>query len=145
MIYRFVDDRLTVILLTNHTDRIIDHLAIDIAGFYVPALARPKAAGAEPDAETSRRLKQALLDLFAGKPDPALFTPAMQVFLKTAVGKGLWQWVGADGEVKSFTYSEQEDAGDDRILRYKAVLGDATRWFGFTITKDGRIAQINWW
>jgi D-alanyl-D-alanine carboxypeptidase len=145
VIYRFVDDRLTVILLANHADRIIDHLAIDIAGLYVPALARPKEAGVEPDEKTSRRLKQALLDLIAGKPDPAVFTPPMQVFLRTTGGTGLWQWVGSDGEMKSFTFSEQEGAGDDRILRYQAVLGDATRWFSLTVTADGRIAQINWW
>lgn len=141
-IYRFADDRLTVVLLTNHTDRVIDHLAIDIAGFYVPALARPKATKADP---TSERLKQALLGLFAGKPDPALFTPEMRLFLHTATGQGLWPWAGSDGEVKSFTFSEQEDIGDVRILRYKAVLGEATRWFSFTITPDGKIAQVNWW
>src|SRR5215813_681152 len=41
-IYRFVDDRLTIIILTNHSDMILDQLAIDIAGKYVPALARPE-------------------------------------------------------------------------------------------------------
>jgi D-alanyl-D-alanine carboxypeptidase len=145
IIYRFVDDRLTVILLTNHTDRVIDHLAIDIAGLYVPALARPKEARREPDAETTQRLRKALLDLFEGKPDPALFTPAMQVFLKTATGQGLWPWLAADGEVKSFTFSEAEDTGDDRILRYKAIQGDATRWYSFTVAADGRVAQVYWW
>lgn len=145
VLYRFIDNGLTVIILTNHADRIIDHLAIDIAGLYVSALARPKEARGEPGTEVSRRLKGALSGLFAGTPDPALFTRPMQVFLKTILGKGLWQWVGADGEVKSFTFSEQESAGEDRILRYKAVLGDATRWFSFTVTADGKIAQINWW
>lgn len=145
VIYRFPDDRLTVILLTNHTDRVIDPLAFDIAGLYVPTLARPKTAGADPGAEKSRQLKEALSGLFAGKPDPALFTPAMQIFLGTATGKGLWPWAGSDGEMKSFTFSEQEEAGEQRILRYKAVLGDVTRWFSFTVTDDGKIAQINWW
>lgn len=144
-VLRFVEDRLTVILLTNHADRVIDHLAIDVAGLYVPALARPRDARADPDPETSRKLRQALLDLVTGKPDPAQLTPAMQVFLGTATGKGMWPWVGADGEVRSFTFSEQEAAGEDRILRYRAVLGDATRWFSFTLTTEGRIAQISWW
>src|SRR6266480_2602387 len=39
-IYRFVDDKLTIIILTNHSDMIIDQLAIDISGRYVTALAR---------------------------------------------------------------------------------------------------------
>lgn len=145
VIYRFVDDGLTVIVLTNHANRVIDHLAIDVAGIYVPALARPTGASVEPDAEISQMLKTALLGLIAGRSDPALFTPAMQLFLRTAVGQGVWQWVGSDGEVRSFTFSEGEGAGAARILRYKAVLGDVTRWFSFTVTADGRVAQINWW
>ena len=30
-IYRFVDDKLTIIILTNHADRIVDQLAIELA------------------------------------------------------------------------------------------------------------------
>jgi D-alanyl-D-alanine carboxypeptidase len=143
-LYRFADEKLTVILLTNHSDRVIDHLAIDIAGLYVPALARPKRAG-EPEPEISPKLKTALTGLFEGKPDPSLFTPAMQVFLKTGTGQGLWPWVGSDGPLESFTFSEQEEAGGEQILRYKTVLGSATLWCSFTVTDDGHIAQINWW
>jgi D-alanyl-D-alanine carboxypeptidase len=102
IIHRFVDDKLTVIVLTNHADKVIDHLAVDIAGIYVPALARPKAARADPDEKTSQLLKKALLGLFDGRPDPTLFTPAMQVSLKTAAAKGLWQWLASDGQLKSF-------------------------------------------
>jgi CubicO group peptidase (beta-lactamase class C family) len=145
VIYRFVDDGLTVIILTNHGDRVIDHLAIDVAGMYVPALARPEEAKIDPDVKTSRMLRTALVDLIAGKNDSTLFTPAMQLFFATAVGKFVWPWVGSDGELKSFTFSEREDKGNEQILRYKAVLGTATRWFSFTITADGKIAQISWW
>jgi len=144
-IHRFVDDRLTVIILTNHADRVIDHLAIDIAGAYVPALARPQEPQADADAQTSQKLQQALLDIFHGQPDSASFTPAMQLFLRTATGRGLWQWLTADGALQSFTFSERESVGDERILRYKVVLGDTTRWFSFTLTADGKIAQINLW
>jgi CubicO group peptidase (beta-lactamase class C family) len=144
-IYRFTDDKLTVILLTNHADRVIDHLAIDVAGMYVPGLARPKVLEADPDASTSQMLKKTLVGLCAGKSDPNQFTPAMQLFLKTAIGKEVWPWVCADGEIGSFTLGESERTGDGRILRYKAVLGNATRWFSFTVTPEGKIAQILWW
>ena len=145
LLYRFMDDRLTVIVLTNHTDRVLDHLAVDIAGLYVPALARPTAERADPDPERSRMLREILLGLFEGRHDPARFTPAMQTFLKTTVGKGIWGWTAADGPMKSFTFSESEKGGDAHILRYKAVLGNVTRWFSFTLTGDGRVAQVFWW
>jgi CubicO group peptidase (beta-lactamase class C family) len=144
-IYRFTDFKLTVILLTNHADRVIDHLAIDVAGMFVPELARPKGLQDDPDAQTSQMLKKALVDLCAGKADPDQFTAAMQLFLKTAIGKEVWPWVCADGEIRSFTLGETERTGDGRILRYKAVLGNATRWFSFTVTAEGKIAQILWW
>ncbi|MFP5287644.1 MAG: serine hydrolase domain-containing protein, partial [Thermoanaerobaculia bacterium] len=144
-LYRFADDRLTVIVLTNHTDRVIDHLAVDVVGLYVPALARPKTASADPDPERSRMLRETLLGLFEGRHDPARFTPAMQTFLKTTVGKGIWGWAAADGPMKSFTFGESEKAGDARILRYKTTLGNVTRWFSFTLTGEGRVAQVFWW
>jgi CubicO group peptidase (beta-lactamase class C family) len=40
VIYRFLDDKLTIIILTNHSDRIVDQLAIDLAGICLPALKR---------------------------------------------------------------------------------------------------------
>jgi CubicO group peptidase (beta-lactamase class C family) len=144
-IYRFTDDKLTVILLTNHADRVIDHLAIDVAGVYVPELARPKGLEPDPDARTSAILKKALADLCAGKADPSQFTAAMQIFLKTAMGKEIWPWLCADGEIRSFTLGERERRGDWSILRYKTVMGNTTRWFSFTVTAEGKIAQINWW
>ncbi len=144
VIYRFVDDGLTVIILTNHADRIIDHLAIDVAGVYVPALARPKGE-IDRDPKISEMLKKALTDLFGGKPDPTLYTPEMQTFLRTTVGKGIWQWIASDGEINSFIFSESAKVGADRILRYQAILGNNTRWFAFTITTEKKIAQIYWW
>jgi CubicO group peptidase (beta-lactamase class C family) len=36
VIHRFVDDKLAVIILTNHTDRMIDQMAFNIAEFMFP-------------------------------------------------------------------------------------------------------------
>ncbi len=143
-IYRFMDDRLTVILLTNHSDKILDQLAIDIAGIYEPALKRPQGK-TDPDPKTSLLLRGALSELLQGKHDPALFTSPMRIFLSTATGKGFWQWFASHGELESFTFSGREDAGDGRLLRYKVVLGGNPYWLSVNVTGDGRIAQIYWW
>ena len=55
-IYRFIDDKLTVIILTNHADRIIDQLAVDLAGICLPILKRPEP-NADPDPATTATLK----------------------------------------------------------------------------------------
>ena len=101
-IYRFVDDGITVILLTNHSDRILDQLAIDIAGIYAPALKRPEGK-TDPDPKTSLMLKGVLSDLLDGKHDPTLFTSPMRIFLSTTTGKGFWQWLAYHGKLESFT------------------------------------------
>ena len=139
-----MDDELTVIILTNHGDRIVDQLAIDITGIYVPALARPQGSR-DPEPQTTLRLKEATAGLLNGKYDPALFTPAMRVSLSTATGKAFWQWVASHGALKSFAYSDREDENDSRIVRYKAILGENPYWFSARVMRDGRVAQIYWW
>ena len=143
-IYRFLDDKLTVIVLTNHNDRVIDPIAIDIAGFYVRNLKRPESA-LDPDPQTSARVRAAFADLLAGKPDPSAFTPPMQTFLGTMTGKAFWQWFASLGPLKTFTFSDSESREANRVLRYRVVLGDSAYWFSANVAPDGRIAQFVCW
>ena len=143
-IYRFVDDRLTIIILTNHADRIVDQMAIDIAGIYLPALRRPHG-GPDPDPKISARLKEVLSSLLDCKPDSTLFTKAMNVFLSTATGREFWRWSASHGGLKSFTFSEREEVGNNRVFRYRVVLRENDYWVSFTMEKDGRVARVCFW
>ena len=142
--YRFPDDKLSVIILTNHSDRFLDQLAVDVAGICAPKLKRPEGK-ADPEPQTSSKLKEVMSGLMNGKYDAELFTPPMRVFLKTSTGKGFWQWAAYHGALTSFAFSDSEDAGDSRIIRYKVGLGGNPYWFSFRVMKDGKIAQIYWW
>lgn len=141
-VHRWVDDGLTVIILTNHSDRMFDQLALDIAGLYEPALRRPVKGGA--DARTAR-VKDVVARALRGEIDAGDFTPAMQKFLGTATGKGFWQWFAAHGELGSFTESDREKTPDGETLRYRVLLGGNAYWLSVRLTGDGRIAQIYWW
>jgi hypothetical protein len=132
---------LTIIILSNHSDRLLDHLAIDIAGIYVPAIKRPEGK-TDPDPKTTLRLKQVMSNLLNGKHDADLFTPPMRVLLKTSTGKSFWQWIAYHGALTSFTFSDREDAGGSYLLRYRVGLGGNPYWFSFKVMKDGKIAQI---
>jgi D-alanyl-D-alanine carboxypeptidase len=144
VVYRFQDERLTVVILANRGDRILDALAIDVAGLCEPSLKRPEQTP-DPDAQTSRMLRQALLDLLGGRHDDARFSRPMQVFLRTATGKALWEWVASHGGLESFVFSGREPAGEGRVLRYGVVLGGTRYWFSFELGSDGRIARVCWW
>jgi len=144
VIYRFLDDKLTIILLTNHSDRIVDQFALELAGMYVPAL-KPPEANRDPEPKTTAMLKEVVSGLLNEKYDPALFTAPMRIFLKTATGKAFWKWFASHGALGSFTFSDRENAGNDRILRYKVTLGGNPFWFSCKIASNGKIAQIYWW
>lgn len=144
LIYRFLDDKLTIILLTNHSDRIVDQFAVDLAGMYIPAL-KPPEGNPDPEPKTTATLKEVVSGLLNEKYDPALFTPPMRIFLNTATGKAFWKWFASHGALGSFTFSERESAGKDRIVRYKVTLGGNPYWFSCKMTNDGKIAQIYWW
>jgi hypothetical protein len=77
--------------------------------------------------------------------DAAAFTEPMQVFLKTATGKGLWKGIADRGALTSFTFSDREQKGDSEIYRYKVSLGGGSYWFSIRTRNDGKIAQIYWW
>ncbi len=142
--YRFVSDKLTIIIRTNHADRILDQLAIDLAGIYLTALKRPDA-NTDPDPQTTAMLKDVVSGLLKGKAEPESFTAAMRIFLSTATGKAFWKWFADHGELSSFIFSDREDRGDDQVLRYKISLGGIWYWFSVLVTKDRKIAQIYWW
>lgn len=141
VIYRFTDDKLTIVLLSNHSDRFLDQFAVDIAGMYVPALKRPEGK-TDPDPKTTLKLKEVISNLLNGKHQADLFTPPMRVFLNTSTGKGFWQWAAYHGALTSFTFSDREDTGDSYLLRYRVGLGGNRYWFSFRVMKDGKIAQI---
>jgi D-alanyl-D-alanine carboxypeptidase len=143
-IYRFLDDKLTIVVLTNHADRIVDQLAIDLAGMSLPALKRPEA-NADPDPKTTTKLEKVMSGLLKGSYEPSAFTAPMRLFLNTATGKAFWKWVADHGELDSLVFSDREERKGGQVLRYKANLGGNWYWFSARISKDGKIAQLYWW
>src|SRR5262249_22746913 len=144
VIYRFIDDKLTIIILTNHSDMIVDELAIDLAGICLPALKRLET-NPDPDPRTTAKLKEIVSGLLKGDYEPAALTAPMLIFLNTATGKAFWKWFADHGTLGSFVFSDCEQRGDGQVLRYKVSLGGNAYWFSVKTNKDGKIAQIYWW
>lgn len=144
VIYRFIDDKLTIIILTNHNDRIVDQLAIDLAGTCLQALKRP-GTSEDSDPATTAKIKEVVSGLLNERYKPESFAPAMCTFLGTATGKALWKWLAEHGALGSFIFSDREDRGDGQVLRYKVSLGGNWYWFSVKMTRGGKVAQIYWW
>ena len=99
----------------------------------------------DPDPGLSESLRISLRGLMAGAADTGHFTPAMQRFLTTSIGRGLWEWIRSHGELNSLNYAQTERVGNDSVLRYRARIGDADLWISVTLTSDRKIAQVYWW
>ncbi len=142
-IARFVDDRLTIIVLANREGGGADALANGIAEFYLPALKEnaPKAA-ADHDPKTTQFLKEVALSLATGAADQKWFTPdAQKFFFPDRIKEGK-QMIGAFGELKSFELMEETMRNKEKVRSYKAVFGSTGLRLNFILAEDGKIAGI---
>jgi D-alanyl-D-alanine carboxypeptidase len=144
VMHRFADDKLTIIILTNHADKILDQMPLEIAGMYESEL---KYLVGVKDLEPRRteKLKGVMLGLLEGKYEPGLFTPPMLLHLKTATGKSFFEWYASHGKLDFFTFLEHEKMETADVFRYRVGLGQSPFRFSFKITKDDKIAQIYCW
>jgi CubicO group peptidase (beta-lactamase class C family) len=141
--HRFVDDRLTVILLTNRADVLLDQAALDVAELVEPALRPATATPADPALTAGHR--DLFARLLAGTVDPERFSAPMLLHLRTATGKGFFEWYAAHGELGAFTPLARERDGDSTVHRYRVALGPGSYRFSFRLAADGRIEQIVPW
>ena len=105
---RFVDDRLTVIVLTNADGGSAVALARGIAGTLVPALApNAEAPIADTDPETTRRLRGVIELASKGEVEPALFAKeATELLPRIRGGKAMFVTFGA---LKNFQLHEHKE------------------------------------
>jgi D-alanyl-D-alanine carboxypeptidase len=146
-ISRFVDDRLTVIILSNLGDiggGGAGHFARSIAALYLPALSL-KALKELPltDARLSMRLRAALQGAFDGKPDMQQFTKEAQAFLSSESGKALLKSVASHGALKSLALLESKEEGSSRRSLYRGIIGPDVLYFSLTLAQDGKISALS--
>ena len=139
---RYVDDNLTVILLTNSDSGNAGALARGIAGRLVPALAEEAAKPiADTDPQTTERLKGVILAAMKGEADPELFTKESKERHVAAIkqGKGTTASFGA---LREFRLEERKQSDQGVKLRYRAIFENETMSAFFDLDKDGKIAGL---
>jgi D-alanyl-D-alanine carboxypeptidase len=139
---RYVNDNLTVIVLTNADNGNAGALARGIAGRLVPALAEEAEEPiAETDPQTTERLKGVILAAMKGEADPELFTKDSKERLVTAIkqGKGTTASFGA---LKEFRLHERKQSDKGVKLRYRAIFENETMNAFFDLDKDAKIAGM---
>jgi D-alanyl-D-alanine carboxypeptidase len=139
---RYVDDNLTVIVLTNADSGNAGALARGIAGRLVPALAEEAAKPiADTDPQTTERLKGVILAAMKGEADPELFTKESKERHVAAIkqGKGTTASFGA---LREFRLEERKQSDQGVKLRYRAIFENETMSAFFDLDKAGKIAGL---
>ncbi|SIO65040.1 CubicO group peptidase, beta-lactamase class C family [Singulisphaera sp. GP187] len=138
-ISRFIDDKLTVIVLTNADGGRADGLARGIAGLYLPALAaKPVEPIADNDKQTTERLRGMFEGALKGEVDGAIFTDQAKTKIIPAI-KADQERLASFGALQTFQLLERKEQDQGLRVQYRAVLENMTVKLTFDLDKKGRI------
>jgi CubicO group peptidase (beta-lactamase class C family) len=149
---RYVDDRLTVVALSNLGGIDVTGIARAVAGLYQPALLPPTLMRPrpDPDPQRTRRLLSFLADLgTSSEREATLLTPARQATLTPEERRFHAERVQA---MRSFVFLGSDDVRTRDVDRYNTPvsricyyrLATATESWSYTfyLTEDGTIADF---
>ena len=143
MISRYVDDKLTVVVLTNLQGADSGKIARGIAATYVSAVAEaPEKPVEDKDVALTAKLRAVVVSLADSTISQELFTPEAKAALFPDKAKEAAAFLKPLGALKSFTLISTKAQGMVRALRYKAEFASMTLMFAFAITDDGKVAGI---
>jgi CubicO group peptidase (beta-lactamase class C family) len=138
-ICRYVDDKLTVILLTNldseHSNP--DKIAHQVAGFYIPALKPPPPPKpiADTEPQVTAQLRDVIARLAAGSLDLSKFTPDAQKKFGADMQKAAQDFLVNEGALGKLELLSRTEENGVRTYKYRAHFE-----YGTTITLTLRLA-----
>jgi len=143
-ICRYVDDKLTVIVLTNldanHSNP--DKIAHQIAGFYIPALKPPPPLRPIPDTEpqVTARLRSVIGQLAAGKLDLTQFTASGQKEFGADMQNAAQKFLTNEGALETLALLSRKEENGLRVYKYRAHFQYGTAAVvTLRLTGDGKI------
>lgn len=141
---RFIDDKVSVIVLANEGSGGAEPIANGIAAFYIPAL-REHAPTPIPDRHPTQTAfhQRVVTALAAGTGEKEWFTPEQQAFFfPDRIREGTWR-IGEHGPLKSFVLMEESTNDKGAVRSYLAAFPAIGLRCTFTVAPDGKIAGIN--
>lgn len=139
---RFVDDKLTVIVLANAGGVDVGRLAQGIAGIAEPKLAKKREEPiADDNPEQTERLLRAVRGAMKGEIDPELFTKGAAENLGPRIKEDKDRHAQF-GELKSLQLLERKSAEPGTRVRYRAIFEKETLNAMFGLDGEGKIAGL---
>jgi len=143
-ISRFIDDDLSVIVLTNLGDAgFAGTIARGIAKIYIPAISiRAMKPQSGADAELSQTFSNALRERMENKFSAQILTDNLISSLSTNRAKANNQRINSFGAVKNFTLVSTETSENSKIYRYKAETAKRLFLWRFAVNAEGKISEM---
>ena len=149
VICRYVDDKLTVVVLTNldsaHSNP--GTIAHGVAGIYEPALAPPPPPKAIADTEpqVTALLKGVLGQLAAGKLDLTLLTQGEQKVFTPEAQSRVQDYVQPQGAVEKLELLSRKEENNERTYHYRVHFAYSPNPMPISLrlTADGKISHIS--
>jgi CubicO group peptidase (beta-lactamase class C family) len=141
-ISRYVDDRLTVVVLTNLDSSHSDPLAMAhiVASYYVPAVG-PGAVKtiADKEPQVTALVRSSLADLTAGHTNVSSFSPDSQKDWVPERINGLSELLKSLGKLKSIDLIERKQDGSSCEYEYLAMFNNRAMIVNLTLGTHGLI------
>ena len=144
-IARYVDDRFTVVVLTNldagHArPRKIAH---NVAGLYIPEVRSSERKPIEDkEPQVTALLRDTLQKIADGKADPEAFTPDLRAELFPERIHDLGEYLKSLGPAKSLDLVERKEEQGNRAYTYRLVHPDSTLFLTLQLTSQNKIAAL---
>jgi len=139
-IARYVDDKITVIVLDNLAGGNAGKIARHVAAIYNPELARKAIEDKEP--QVTALAKDLLGKLTEGAADSNLFTPEARTFFFPARAARVAGLLKSLGTLNKMQLVERTDKNEYRVYGYELSFQNGTRFFRLSLTKENKITEL---
>ncbi len=143
-IFRYVDQNVTVILLTNLGELGMGSLiATSVVKKFIPTLSIKKIREVDgDDVSRNARLLDALRARIANRPDELFLTPELFRAVTSLRAKALNESIARFGEVRRLRFVGTEIIENKRVYRYLAETEKRLMLWRFAMDADSRISEM---
>ncbi len=140
---RFIDDRITVVIMANIGGRVLEDTAIAVAGDFVPALkALPISAIDDPDPTLAAQIKDIVENLAQHRIGNGPFTASLETELKGEVEKDAFKILASFGPILDVRLIERKADGSGWATSYKVDYRNIELFVDCSRDLTGRIGKF---
>jgi len=137
---RYVDDKVTVIVLDNLTGGNAGKIGRHVAALYNPELARKAIADKEP--EVTSFVKDLVQKIAEERSDPNSFTTELRGEIFPTRAERVARVLKSLGTLNKLELVERSEKGDFRVYGYQLTFQNGSRFLKMSLTKESKIAEI---